>query len=166
VLAGQPHEAAASHLVKPLLRRFDDASERCRELAASCTLQTLRSGPDHALALLPYVMPVLEERLQRKVGLFVEPLSLHMPALKASQSSVCILHAAALKHAQHPFANNHRQPTGPVEPSEEVRLTLTHLLRVLISQVGNASPIAHACSMSKGDMQYSCPCHLHACCSS
>jgi hypothetical protein len=54
-------------LVKPLLRRFDDASEQCREVAAWCALELLRRAPDEALALLPYVVPVLEERLQRRV---------------------------------------------------------------------------------------------------
>lgn len=54
-------------LTKPLLRRFDDASEKCREMAAGCALKLLRSCPDEVLGLLPYIMPVLEERLQRQV---------------------------------------------------------------------------------------------------
>jgi hypothetical protein len=54
-------------MCKPLLRRFDDVSEKCRDLAASCVLKLLRSCPDEALGLLPYVVPVLEERLRRKV---------------------------------------------------------------------------------------------------
>lgn len=68
---GPPPPAAAPKaplaLFKPLLRRFDDASEQCRELAAGCLLRLLKAYPDEALGLLPYAVPVLEERMQRRV---------------------------------------------------------------------------------------------------
>jgi hypothetical protein len=54
-------------LIKPLLRRFEDASDACRGLAAEVALALLQVHPKDALALLPYVVPVLEERLNRRV---------------------------------------------------------------------------------------------------
>eukprot|EP00967_Tisochrysis_lutea_P029813 scaffold34905_cov17-Tisochrysis_lutea.AAC.6 len=48
---------------KALLRRFDDQSEGCRELAAITFLGALHAAPQAVLALLPYAVPVLEERL-------------------------------------------------------------------------------------------------------
>ena len=66
-------ELPPAALIKPLLRRFDDASERCRELAARCALGLLRARPPEALAALPYAFPVLEERLRRGAAGPAEP---------------------------------------------------------------------------------------------
>ncbi len=57
-------EALQAQLGKGLLRRFDDASGAVRELAVSLFLHLLRKGDAAVLQLLPYAMPVLEERLQ------------------------------------------------------------------------------------------------------
>jgi hypothetical protein len=51
-------------LGKALLLRFEDTSEACRELAVGCFQQLLIKGEEATLHLLPYAMPVLEERLQ------------------------------------------------------------------------------------------------------
>lgn len=60
----QSESAMQSNLGKALLRKFDDKSEACRELAISCFMTVLSAAPDSNLQLLPYTMPVLEERLQ------------------------------------------------------------------------------------------------------
>ena len=57
-------EALGSGLGKALLRRFDDSSEVCRDYAASIFLHLLQQGEATTLQMLPYAMPVLEERLQ------------------------------------------------------------------------------------------------------
>jgi hypothetical protein len=64
-----PSEAAdllEDSLGKGLLRRLDDASEGVREKAAKLLLALLQKGPGAAMAMLPYAMPVIEERLQMK----------------------------------------------------------------------------------------------------
>ncbi|KAG2499196.1 hypothetical protein HYH03_002777 [Edaphochlamys debaryana] len=50
-------------LGKALLRRFDDPSESHREMAVTCLLRLLRAAPGAVLTLLPYVFPVLSERV-------------------------------------------------------------------------------------------------------
>eukprot|EP00878_Enallax_costatus_P025137 GHUV01026862.1.p1 GENE.GHUV01026862.1~~GHUV01026862.1.p1 ORF type:complete len:260 (+),score=37.97 GHUV01026862.1:166-945(+) len=55
--------ALRSKLGKSLLRSFDDHSEACRQLAITVFKEALQASPDAALAMLPYAMPVLEERL-------------------------------------------------------------------------------------------------------
>jgi hypothetical protein len=60
----QAAHALTEGLGKALLLRFEDTSEACRELAVGCFQQLLVKGEDATLHLLPYAMPVLEERLQ------------------------------------------------------------------------------------------------------
>ncbi|KAF8058324.1 Dnaaf5 [Scenedesmus sp. PABB004] len=56
--------AASTQLGKALLRRFEDASEACREAAVAAFASLLAAAAgDGVLPLLPYAMPVLEERL-------------------------------------------------------------------------------------------------------
>jgi len=55
-------EAATSLLAKPLLRRFEDSSERCRELAISA-FSAMTARTEAVLELLPYAIPVLRDRL-------------------------------------------------------------------------------------------------------
>ena len=55
-------------LGKPLLRVLADTSEAARTAAAALFLQCLRTGEDAVLSLLPYAVPVLEERLQGPEG--------------------------------------------------------------------------------------------------
>jgi hypothetical protein len=57
-------EALSSGLGKALLRRFDDSSEVCRDHAACIFLHLMRQGETMTLQMLPYAMPVLEERLR------------------------------------------------------------------------------------------------------
>jgi hypothetical protein len=56
-------QSDAAKLGKAVLRRFDDRSEACRELAVTAFSQLMQMAPDGVLALLPYALPVLEERL-------------------------------------------------------------------------------------------------------
>ena len=57
-------DAAASILAKPLLRRFEDVSEQCREAAVDALAALVaRGGEDVTLDLLPYLIPVLRDRL-------------------------------------------------------------------------------------------------------
>jgi hypothetical protein len=53
-----------SKLCKALLRCFDSRAEACRDTAVSCCSMLLQADPDAVLSLLPYIMPVLVERLQ------------------------------------------------------------------------------------------------------
>ncbi len=121
---GAPGPQLPASLAKPLLRRLDDASAKCRELAAACVLRLLRGRPDASLELLPYVMPVLEERMERRVG----GMSGH--------AHVGARACAACAHIYGPTTDHPTiQPAGPVEPSEEVRLMLTQMLTAMIGQV-------------------------------
>ena len=56
-------------VAKAALRRFEDGSERNRELAVSLVAAVLARDPDAALALMPYALPVLAERLARSAAL-------------------------------------------------------------------------------------------------
>jgi len=51
-------------LGKSLLRCFDNRAETCRDLSVSCFTRLLQIDPDMTLAMLPYAVPVLGERLQ------------------------------------------------------------------------------------------------------
>ncbi|KAK3257035.1 hypothetical protein CYMTET_33864, partial [Cymbomonas tetramitiformis] len=58
-------DAVSQLFLKPLLRRLEDPVEKCRELAAS-TLLSIVANPaiqEVVLELLPYVLPVLGDRL-------------------------------------------------------------------------------------------------------
>jgi hypothetical protein len=61
-------EILSSWYGKALLPRFADSSEAVRELAVSSFLVCIRSS-NTALPLLPYIIPVLEERIDsEKIG--------------------------------------------------------------------------------------------------
>ena len=53
----------AAELGKPLLKLFADSAEAARAAAVQTWQTCLCSAPDAVLQLLPYAMPVLEERL-------------------------------------------------------------------------------------------------------
>ena len=55
-------ECAATVLAKPLLRRFEDASEPVRELAVGTFAALVDRAEDRVLEMLPYAVPVLRER--------------------------------------------------------------------------------------------------------
>jgi hypothetical protein len=59
-----PSHPHSVNLGKAVLRCMDQRAEACRELAARACTALLRADPDATLALLPYAMPVLEERLR------------------------------------------------------------------------------------------------------
>ena len=48
---------------KALLRRFDDPSEAIRDLSVSLLTSLISIAPHSTLSLLPYIMPVIEERI-------------------------------------------------------------------------------------------------------
>jgi hypothetical protein len=57
-------DVLASWLGKTLLKLFADPTEAVRSAAVRFFLTSIEQGPDSVLQLLPYVIPVLEERLQ------------------------------------------------------------------------------------------------------
>ena len=86
------------------LRAAQDASERCRELTASLLLRCLERAPDAALAMLPYLVPVLLDRLGSEAEAAAEPSEARPP----------------------PSA------PPPLTPPQEVRLLLTRLAAQLL----------------------------------
>ncbi|CAG9467341.1 unnamed protein product [Pedinophyceae sp. YPF-701] len=56
-------EALETVVGKHLLRCFDDAAEATRSLAVETTAALLREAPESCMAFLPYLMPVIEERV-------------------------------------------------------------------------------------------------------
>jgi hypothetical protein len=60
--------AVSSWLGKALIKCFADDSERARAHALNIFHDQMCSHPDALLPMLPYVMPVLEERLVKKEG--------------------------------------------------------------------------------------------------
>ena len=56
----------SSWLGKSLLKLFADPHERIRALSIDLFRSSIAKGQDAVLELLPYVMPVLEERLLRQ----------------------------------------------------------------------------------------------------
>ncbi|GIL99070.1 hypothetical protein Vretimale_4331 [Volvox reticuliferus] len=53
-------------LGKALLRRFDDPSDTCREMAVTGLLRLLQAAPQAVLSLLPYAFPVISERVRHR----------------------------------------------------------------------------------------------------
>ncbi|KAJ7567620.1 hypothetical protein O6H91_02G156000 [Diphasiastrum complanatum] len=88
-------------VIKAILRRVSDLLEKCRRLAVETMIGILQVFTTNVLSLLPYVLPVISERL---------PLE-------------------AVQNATSPEVE---YKSVVVEPSEEVRVLLTKLLRLLI----------------------------------
>lgn len=57
-------DVLASWLGKALLKLFADPTEAVRRAAVRFFMTSIEQGPDSVLQLLPYIIPVLEERLQ------------------------------------------------------------------------------------------------------
>ncbi|KAH7291984.1 hypothetical protein KP509_29G045100 [Ceratopteris richardii] len=93
-------------LAKPLLRRFADSSEKCRSLSISILSELLMLRPVCIAVLLPYIIPVISERF---------PLQ-----IVPSESSL--------------ISSQSEYKGIPVEPSEEVRLLLIKLIRILLQE--------------------------------
>jgi len=83
-------DATGDFLGKALLKRFADASERVRDLAMSLFLALLQRAPDATLPIMPYAMPVLEERLSR------EPESAAAPREASEELRLVMMRTVAL----------------------------------------------------------------------
>ncbi|KAK9812913.1 hypothetical protein WJX72_005730 [[Myrmecia] bisecta] len=66
-------QAAQQLLAKPVLCCFADPAETCREQAVHVVLGLIKREPQCAVCLLPYLMPVVEERLHSDGQTFCEP---------------------------------------------------------------------------------------------
>jgi hypothetical protein len=78
-------------LCKALLRCFEHHTEACRDMAVSCLSSLLQADPDATLGLLPYVIPVLVERLQcDEVGLIVPHGLLLLISVGSSQGTCTV----------------------------------------------------------------------------
>ena len=100
-----------SLLLKPLLRRLTDEVERCRALSSSVLLQLLRDASlPTLLSSLPFLLPTLCYRLQTRD---LTPASLS--------------YTASNQHTHFPLL-----PSSTAEPSEELRLSLFHLVALVV----------------------------------
>ena len=113
-------------VAKPLLRRFDDKNEKCRELAILAITENVQVCKDDAVeSLLPYCIPVLAERLNLVGG--------------TESRSLVELGAEILQHSHvnrvdiTDFSRVSKQRGSQAETSEEVRLLLAKLLRSIIT---------------------------------
>lgn len=122
---GTLSELLFAHLLKPLVRRFTDPSEVCREQAVLLLIKFLAHVEDFTRAL-PYVFPALMERvppvyfLDEKQGIFVEDRSEYEARIRGRVTD------------QYRESNAARyESTTVVEPAEEVRLRLAQTLWIL-----------------------------------
>lgn len=122
-------------VMKPVLKRFDDSVERCRELAVSMIQRFLAVITDVAPAL-PYVVPVMIERIvpadlgyDHDMNIFVKSLEKHEEHRRGR-----VLDRDDVYHD--PYA------TKVVDPSEEVRLYLCNAVYTLCETVSRNG--AHA----------------------
>ncbi|CAK9872389.1 unnamed protein product [Sphagnum jensenii] len=99
--------AAEELIVKPLLRRFADSSEKCRQLSITILHQLLQEVPSAVITLLPYVLPVITERMP-----------LDIPLTPASDND----------YLKEPV----KIQAILVETSEEVRLQLVQLMHSIL----------------------------------
>jgi hypothetical protein len=107
-------DAAIDVLLKPLLKRFADASERNREIACKIVMVLMEGVTDSEISQsLPYLVPVLVSRLQCED---IDGVS-HLPEV------------ARPKPEQRPSLHY------AIETSEEVRLCLAHVTRALLQRL-------------------------------
>lgn len=111
-------------LMKPLLKRFGDKAEKCRELAISMTAKFMAVIADLGFSL-PYVMPAVTERLGQQWQYDLD--------LKVFVRDVDA-HDAHRRGRVTPLANRHL--TTVVEPSEEVRLLLAKVIGAVLDTAG------------------------------
>jgi hypothetical protein len=116
-------------LTRPLLTRFDDSAERCREVAILLWARlALRLSPVDLAPALPYLFPTLVERCARameydaELETFVGNAALHEAH---KRGRVVDVKGAVYRH-------------DIAEPSEEVRLHLFSLLRLIYARFGMA----------------------------
>lgn len=108
-------------IMKPLLKRFADHSERCRELAVLLTTKFLSLALDFSSAL-PYVVPALMERAAPRVG-----FDLDQNEFVADQEA-----NEAKRRGRVVDINPYVHTV--VETSEEVRLLLCNLLACICNR--------------------------------
>ena len=114
-------------VAKHLLRRFEDKSEACRELAVKCIAENVEACKEDAVeSLLPYCVPVLGERLGLSGGPDADRRSLIELGAEILQAS----HVNRVDITDFSRASSKRGQA--VEPSEEVRILLIGLLRSLV----------------------------------
>ncbi|GBG68503.1 hypothetical protein CBR_g3047 [Chara braunii] len=113
-----------NHVLKPLLRRFDDVAERCREMAVSTVLDLLMVVPEAVLCLLAYVVSAMSERLQ-----MVVPPGYQIGGEGDDESDCCDRSLLVIG-------------ATPVESSEEIRLLLVRMVRMLMHKAGEPDTIA------------------------
>ena len=128
-------------VAKPLLRRFADKNEKCRELAILTLLENIEVCKEDAVeSLLAYCFPVLQERLNLAGGSDGENRSLIEIGAELLQAS----HVNRVDIAD--FARISKQRGWPLEPSEEVRLLLVKLLRKIMHYGSHVlKPYAQEC---------------------
>ena len=102
---------ALPHLVKPLLKRFEDPVERVRDTAIGLLMQLLEKAAD-VDQVMEYVLPVTLERLRPAI----DETKLKRP----DQPSLAPVLPPELRHSKE------------LETSEEVRVKLLKLLRVVL----------------------------------
>lgn len=113
-------DAATDALLKPLLKRLKDKSEKCRELAVKI-LSSLIENTSDLSATLAYVFPTLVSRLGAED---LEGVA-HLPEIMRP--------------------NPEQKPTEiatPIEPSEEVRLCLAHFVASLLARCTQGQAVA------------------------
>ncbi|CAK9871249.1 unnamed protein product [Sphagnum jensenii] len=101
--------AAEELIVKPLLRRVADSFEKCRQLSITILHQLLQEVPSAVITLLPYVLPVITERMP-----------LDIPLTPASDND----------YLKEPV----KIQAILVETSEEVRLQLVQLMHSILTK--------------------------------
>ena len=117
-------------LGKALLRRFADATEAVRDGSIRLFGAALDYAPDAAMSLMPYLMPVLEERLI--------PLDVVTTTTTTTNNSSSPSDATATASRVHRGSGTTASPTGHphqgtapeaihLEPAEDVRLALYRL---------------------------------------
>jgi len=126
-------DALEGSVGRALLLRFADTSERVREAAACLALGLIQRAPDSAMSVMPYVMPVLEERL--------------IPLAQGTGGTGAGARTAGAAHA--PGAVYTDPARKMLEPSETVRLLLLRIVRCLVEslEAGCAAYAGEVCEI-------------------
>lgn len=108
-------------------------------------------APDAVIALLPYAVPVLEERLQAQEVSGIRLLY-----------TCCFLLLASSTLRLYMFFWHFKITQG--EQTEELRLSLLHLVTEIIASARKVTPLsAHTCQLACANSRYVCRFSLFAC---
>ena len=126
-------------VAKPLLRRFEDPNEKCRELAIATLTHNLGIAKEDGVeCLLPYVMPVLGERIRLTGGSELREI------MVIGSDLINLSHTNRID--TYDFARLTAAKGSPAERAEEVRLHLVRLVRVIVTHGSHAlMPYAQDC---------------------